>query len=159
MRYLISPEPHKAFPSSCDSMDLNGAGSNLTEEPRTAGKAGWGGPNGPTPSRLIYTNFSNTPDPSLIQRAIMNRTLLHPAFKDSRLKQLNRYPQLHEYYDTTRDFLIFLHDTGLINISIKGLVEKDGDIDAVTINRPYGHRWSKPYADGRIARATLWKIT
>lgn len=50
MRYLISFNPDKGFPSSCGSTDLNGAGSNLTEEPRTAGKAGWGGPNGPSPS-------------------------------------------------------------------------------------------------------------
>jgi len=82
----------------------------------------------------------------------MNRSLLHPAFKDSRLKQLHRYPQLHPYYDVTRDFVIFLHDTERINIEIKGLLEKDDDIDSIRINRPYLHRWTKPYANGRIAK-------
>jgi len=86
----------------------------------------------------------------------MTRTLLHPAFKDSRLKQLIRYPQLYPYYDTTRDFLMFLYDTERINIVINGLVLSDEDEnkieDAVSITRPYLHRWTKPYANGRIAK-------
>jgi len=84
--------------------------------------------------------------------AIMNRSLLHPAFKDSRLKQLNRFPQLHEYYDTVRDYLIFLHNADRINIQINGLAEKEGEIDTVTINRPYLHRWTDTYAQGRVAK-------
>lgn len=52
-------------PSSCDSMDLNGAGSNLNEEHCTAMKAGCDGPEGRNPSRLIYANLHGTPDTSL----------------------------------------------------------------------------------------------
>lgn len=50
MRYLISPEPDKGLPSSCGSMDLNGAGSNLSGHHQGTRKAGRGGPNGPNPS-------------------------------------------------------------------------------------------------------------
>ncbi len=70
MRYLIFADSYNGFPSSCGSMDKTGAGSYLNGHRKGTVKAGWGGPNGPTPSRLIYTNSHRTPDTSLIQRGL-----------------------------------------------------------------------------------------
>lgn len=66
MGYLIFAEPDKGFPTPYGSMGARVPGEHLNGHRTGTVKAGWGGPNGPTPSRLIYTNFSNTPDTSLI---------------------------------------------------------------------------------------------
>lgn len=80
------------------------------------------------------------------------KNMLHPAFKDSRLKQLISYPHLYPYYDTVRDYLAFLHDSSKTTIRISGVVVQDGMGDAITIDRPYRHRWTEPYRKGRVAK-------
>jgi len=85
----------------------------------------------------------------------MRKYMLHPAFRDSRLKQISFTPQLQPYYDIVRDYLVFLHDTAKTNIVIKGFsLSEDGTKidDAIEISRPYRHRWTEPYRKGRIAK-------
>jgi hypothetical protein len=54
------------YPTPYGSMGARVPGEHRNEQHSSAVEAGWGGPNGPTPSRLIYTNCDRTPDTSLI---------------------------------------------------------------------------------------------
>lgn len=54
------------YPTPYGSMGARVPGEHRNEQRSSAVEAGRGGPNGPTPSRLIYTNCDRTPDTSLI---------------------------------------------------------------------------------------------
>jgi hypothetical protein len=68
---------------------------------------------------------------------------------------LKKHPTLKEYYPTARAYLTYLRDVEHIQVVIDGILEKDGDVVAVTMRWPYMHRWRPEYMAARLAKLYL----
>jgi len=145
MVYVISPEPNKRLPSSCGSMDLNGAGSNLSGHQKGTRKAGGEGANAPEPkedSRHILTNCypsSNTDD----------------KIADI-LGDIIRSPQLDSYYDDVVTFYRWLQKVNNLTIVMSGYNHGSEDdfepFSLVEYQKKAASRWSEDYIKTTLAR-------
>ena len=140
MRY-----PNKRLPSSCDSTDLNGAGSNLSGHRQGTRKAGGEGAQAPEPkeeSRHILSNCyhsSNTDDNI-----------------DDILGVIISSPQLEPYYDLVVTYYRWLERVNNLTIVMSGYNHgSEDDFDPfhhVEYQKKAASRWSEDYIKTTLAR-------